>query len=66
MATDTDLDTWFRSYANSEAKVSVSFTEGVKMSHFRSMNMANLGSADDVANGRGLNACKAWHMLFNH
>ena len=63
MVTNGDMNAWRRHYMNSDARAVVSFTEGVSISHFRSWNLVWLGSFEDVVNGRGKPACKAWTEL---
>lgn len=63
MVTDGDLDAWQRRYMNSSARATVSMTDGVLISHFRSNQLIGLGSVADVIAGRGLHACQAWAKL---
>ena len=63
MATDGDPDAWQRRYVNTDARATVSLTEGVSISHFRSRKIVTLGSVEDVIAGRGIPACKAWADL---
>lgn len=63
MATDGDLDAWQRRYMNTSARATVSFNDGVGISHFRSDRYVVLGSVDDVIAGKGKPACVAWDEL---
>lgn len=64
MATDADLGAWQRRYLSSNARLTLSETEGLLMSHFRSPRLVRLGSAEDVLAGRGKSACVAWNELW--
>lgn len=66
LASDNNLTHWQRRYTSSGARITVSPTDGVVLSHFRTLTTVNLGSADDVAAGRGLPACEAWQRLDLH
>lgn len=48
---------WQRHYANTEALLSVSVTQGVSYAHFRSINLASFGSIDDVLQHRRSITC---------
>jgi hypothetical protein len=52
-----------RLYVNSDARVSVSSTEGVLITHFRAMTPVTLGTIDHVVATRGAEACNAWSKL---
>lgn len=55
-----------RLYANHDARLSVSPTDGVVLTHFRSLNAVFLGSIDEVIASGGRDACKAWDKLSRH
>jgi hypothetical protein len=48
---------WQRHYANTEALLSVSVTQGVTYAHFRSIDLATFGSIDDVLQHRRSITC---------
>jgi hypothetical protein len=52
-----------RLYTNSDARVDVSPTDGVTLSHFRSLSPVSLGSIEQVIANHGQDACAAWKML---
>lgn len=52
-----------RLYMNSDARATVSDTDGVIISHYRSMSAQGLGTADEVIANGGRDACKAWSNL---
>jgi hypothetical protein len=52
-----------RLYANTDARVDVSPTDGVTLSHFRAMSPVSLGSIERVIANHGQDACAAWKML---
>lgn len=63
MATDDNGDAFQRLYVNSNTRVTVSADQGVLVSHHRSMNVLQLGSAGQVAAGQGRDLCAAWQQL---
>lgn len=63
MATDGDLDAWQRRYLNSNARLMLSNSEGLFLTHFRSAKTVRLGSADEVRAGTSKPACAAWEEL---
>ena len=48
---------WQRQYANTEATLSVSVTDGVYFTHFRTINATSFGSIDDVLQHRNPITC---------
>ncbi len=52
LASEYGAGVWQRHYVNSEAHLSVSARDGVRMSHFRRVRIENFGSIDDVLNHR--------------
>ena len=63
MATDADLGTWQRRYVNSDSRLTVSMVDGVMLTHFRSYQIAHLGSVDEILAGGGGDPCAAWLRL---
>lgn len=54
-----------RLYGNSDARVNVSPTEGVTLTHFRALGVVSLGGIDHVLATGGQDACEAWEKLWN-
>lgn len=52
-----------RLYANSDARVNISPSEGVNLTHFRSLGAVHLGSIEQIMVSKGRDACTAWQML---
>lgn len=52
-----------RVYVNTDTKVEVSASDGVFVSHHRTLNILRLGSAEEVAAGIGDDPCTAWRRL---
>lgn len=63
MVSDIGETVFQRRYANSDVRVSVSETEGVSLTHFRSPRLISMGSIDHVLENGGVDACKAWQKL---
>jgi hypothetical protein len=64
MVSDYGPEAVWRHYMNSDARVYVSPTKGVILSHFRALNPVTLGSIDHVISNGGQDACKAWKQLW--
>lgn len=63
MVSEYGPDVTWRRYMNSDARIDISVAEGVFVSHFRAHNPVFLGSAQDVINNGGRDACTAWKRL---
>jgi hypothetical protein len=63
MVTDADLTSWQRRYPNSDSRITVSMTDGVVLSYYRSYQVAYLGSVDEILAGGGADPCSAWQRL---
>ncbi len=63
MVSDIGETVFQRRYANYDVRVSVSETEGVSLTHFRSQKLISMGSIDHVIANGGLDACTAWKKL---
>ena len=63
LATDIGENIFQRRYANHDVRVSVSPSEGVTLTHFRSLNAISLGNIDHVIKNGGQDACIAWQKL---
>jgi hypothetical protein len=62
LVSDYDGEKWQRRYVNTDARLTVSIKEGVKIDHFRSIPIAQLGSIEDWQAGRGRDPCAAWRQ----
>lgn len=60
MVSDYDGEKWQRRYVNTDARLVVSHKDGVFIDHFRLLPIGHLGTIEDVAAGRGRNACSVW------
>lgn len=54
-----------RLYGNSDTRLNVSPTEGVTLTHFRSLSVVSLGDIEHVLSNGGRDACQAWEKLWN-
>lgn len=61
--TEYGPDLTWRRYLNSDVRINVSPTDGVVITHYRARNPVTLGSAQDVINNGGRDACLAWKRL---
>jgi hypothetical protein len=61
--TEYGPDLTWRRYLNSDVRINVSPTDGVVLTHYRARNPVTLGSAQDVINNGGRDACLAWKRL---
>ena len=64
-ATDADGLAFQRRYLNSESRITVA-AGGATLSHFRTYQIAYLGSVPEILAGRGTNPCEAWARLTAH
>ena len=64
MVSDFGPDAAWRHYMNSDARIYVSPTKGVILTHFRALNPVALGSIDHVISNGGQDACAAWKQLW--
>lgn len=64
MISDFGPDAVWRHYMNSDARIYISPTKGVILSHFRALNPVTLGSIDHVISNGGQDACEAWKQLW--
>ena len=63
LASDYGPDLIWRRYNNTDARIDVSKTKGVFVSHFRAANPLLLGTIEQVIADGGKVACEAWHKL---
>lgn len=63
LVTDAALHAWHRHYMSTDARLTISETDGVLLSYFGAFGHKHLGSVDDVIAGRGASACSAWQQL---
>lgn len=61
--TDGDLKAWQRRYMNTDIRLTVSMSEGVMVSHFRSPNVVWLGMPADILAGKSNDFCAAVDKL---